>query len=60
VSTLSALRPPRQRTVARRERKPLLPANVTARFVGGATRQDLLDGSAVLSILSGDATDRDE
>jgi hypothetical protein len=45
---------------ARRERKPLLPVQVEARFVGGASRQDLIDGAAVLSILSGDATDRDE
>ena len=43
-----------------RQRKPLEAVQVTARFVGGATRQDVLDGSAVLSILSGDETDRDE
>jgi hypothetical protein len=43
-----------------RPRKPLSPVSVTARFVGGATRQDVLDGAAVLSILSGDDTDRDE
>jgi hypothetical protein len=42
------------------ERKPLLPVNVTARFVGGATQQEVIDGSAVLSIVSGDDTDRDE
>ncbi len=45
---------------ARRQRKPLLPVQVTARFVGGATRKDVLDGAAVLSIVSGDATDTDE
>jgi hypothetical protein len=33
---------------------------VQARFVGGATRRDVIDGSAVLSIVSGDATDTDE
>jgi hypothetical protein len=48
------------RTHAARQRKPLQPVNVTARFVGGATRQDVLDGSAVLSIATGDDTDRDE
>jgi hypothetical protein len=42
------------------DRKPLSPVSVTARFVGGATRQDVLDGSAVLSIATGDDTDRDE
>jgi hypothetical protein len=31
-----------------------------ARFVGGATRQDILDGAAVLSITAGDDSDRDE
>lgn len=41
-------------------RKPLLPVSVSARFVGGARRADVLDGSAVLSIVAGDATDRDE
>jgi hypothetical protein len=34
----------------RQERKPLLPVQVRAYFVGGAARQDLLDGAAVLSI----------
>jgi hypothetical protein len=34
--------------------------SVVGRFVGGATRQDVIDGSAVLSIVSGDDTDRDE
>ncbi len=43
-----------------RQRKPLPPVNVTARFVGGATRQDVIDGAAVLSIATGDDTDRDE
>jgi hypothetical protein len=43
-----------------RQRNPLQPVQVTARFVGGATRQDVLDGAAVLSIVSGDATDIDE
>jgi hypothetical protein len=33
-----------------RQRKPPLPVSVAAHFVGGATRQDLLDGAAVLSI----------
>jgi hypothetical protein len=43
-----------------RPRNPLQPVQITARFVGGATRQDVLDGAAVLSIVSGDATDSDE
>jgi hypothetical protein len=43
-----------------RSRKPLEPVQVTGRFVGGATRQDVIDGSAVLSITSGDDTDRGE
>ena len=43
-----------------RPRKPLQPVSVRAQFVGGATRQDILDGSAVLSIVSGDPTDSDE
>src|SRR5690349_21470350 len=42
------------------QRKPLQPAAVNARFVGGATRQDVIDGAAVLSITTGDDTDRDE
>jgi hypothetical protein len=32
------------------QRKPLLPVQVRAYFVGGATRQDVIDGAAVLSI----------
>jgi hypothetical protein len=43
-----------------RNKKPLGPAQVTARFVGGATRQDVLDGAAVLAIVTGDDTDADE
>ncbi len=43
-----------------RPRKPLEPVSVTGRLIGGATRQDVLDGSAVLSIVSGDPTDTDE
>jgi hypothetical protein len=38
-------RPPRSR-----QSKPLLPVSVRAHFVGGATRADLLDNAAVLSI----------
>jgi hypothetical protein len=34
----------------RRPRKPPEPVRVRAYFVGGATRQDVLDGAAVLSI----------
>jgi hypothetical protein len=37
-----------------RQRKPLVPVQVTARFVGGATRQDVMAGAAVLSIRDGD------
>src|SRR5262245_37076998 len=43
-----------------RQRKPLLSVQVTGRFVGGATRDDVIAGQAVLSIVSGDATDSDE
>ena len=45
---------------AKPSHKPLSPVSVVARFVGGATRQDVLDGAAVLSITTGDDTDRDE
>jgi hypothetical protein len=44
-------------TCPRRQRKQLLPVNVRAYLVGGATRQDVIDGSAVLSITD---LDRDE
>ena len=47
-------------TCSKRQRKPLQPVNVRAVFVGGATRQDVIDGQAVLSIVTGDDTDRDE
>jgi hypothetical protein len=43
-----------------RQRKPLVAVQVVASFVGGATREDVIDGAAVLSIASGDDTDRDE
>jgi hypothetical protein len=33
-----------------RHRQPLLPIRVTGRLVGGATRQDVIDGSAVLAV----------
>ena len=33
-----------------RSRKPLLPVSVTGYFVGGASRQDVIDNAAVLSI----------
>ncbi len=55
------LPPARQRNVTRSlDRKPLLPVQVEGRFVGGATAQDLIDGAAVLAIVHGDHTDRDE
>jgi hypothetical protein len=38
----------------------LKPARVVARFIGGATKQDVVDGSAVLAIVHGDDSDRDE
>jgi hypothetical protein len=57
MSTLTVRRPPVNPI---RQRKPLEPVRVSARFVGGARRQDILDGSAVLSIVSGDPTDADE
>ncbi len=41
-------------TRPKRERKPLQPVNVTAAFVGGATRQEVIDGAAVLSVKDGD------
>jgi hypothetical protein len=44
---MPSLTTPRPRVKAS---KQLLPARVQARFVGGATRQDLLNGAAVLSI----------
>ena|SRR5690349_6039640 len=53
MGTATPTRPPRQR-------KPLTAVNVRAYFVGGATRQDVIDGSAVLSVVTGDDTDRDE
>jgi hypothetical protein len=37
-------------SAAERQRKPLLPVNVRAYFVGGATRRDVIDGAAVLSV----------
>ena len=43
MKTITTTRP-------RRQRKPLTPVNVSAYFVGGATREDVLNGSAVLSI----------
>jgi hypothetical protein len=39
---------------------PPSPVNVIARFVGGACKQDILEGRAVLSISTGDASDPDE
>jgi hypothetical protein len=43
-----------------RQRQPQKPVHVTGRFVGGTSRDDVINGSAVLSIVSGDATDSDE
>jgi hypothetical protein len=57
MASLPAPRPP---VKPDRTRKPLSPVSVVARFVGGAARQDVLDGSAVLSVSTGDDTDRDE
>ncbi|HEX5273017.1 MAG TPA: hypothetical protein VFW33_21115 [Gemmataceae bacterium] len=45
MSSLTAPRPP-----VKPNRKPLSPASVRAYLVGGASRQDILDGSAVLSV----------
>jgi hypothetical protein len=50
VSPAPAVKPTRQR-------KPLEPVSVSAHFVGGATRQDVLDGAAVLSITDKGTTD---
>jgi hypothetical protein len=33
-----------------RQRQPLKPVHATGLFVGGATRQDVIDGSAVLAV----------
>jgi hypothetical protein len=33
-----------------RQRQPLKPVHVSGRFVGGANRQDVIDGSAVLAV----------
>ena len=41
----------------RRQRKPLTPVSVTAHFVGVASRQDVLDGAAVVSITDAGTTD---
>ena len=60
MSTVTAPRPPVKSKRSPRERKPLAAVNVLARFVGGATRRDVLEGSAVLSVVTGDDTDRDE
>lgn len=43
METTTTRAPPRQR-------KPLEPVQVKAYFVGGASRQEVIDGSAVLSI----------
>ncbi len=57
----TTLPPVRQRNVSRpRACKPLLPVEVQGRFIGGATPQDLIDGAAVLAIVHGDDTDRNE
>ena len=55
MPTVPVPRPP-----VKPNRKPLQPVSVVACFVGGATRRDVLDGAAVLSIATGDDTDRDE
>jgi hypothetical protein len=51
------------RPPARRQRKPLLPVNVTATLTGSANPADLPDelacGVAILTIISGDETDPD-
>jgi hypothetical protein len=60
VDAMSILTGPVPRVHANRERKPLAPVTVSASFVGDASRNDLLDGAAVLSIVSGDATDPGE
>ena len=44
---MSSLTSPAPRVKSDR-RKPLLPVQVTAYFVGGATRQDVIDNAAVL------------
>ena len=47
---MSSLTSPASRVKSDRRRKPLLPVQVAAYFVGGATRQDVIDNAAVLSI----------
>jgi len=44
-------------TAPRKQRKPLVAVNIKASIVGGATRQDVIDGSAVLSITDQGSTD---
>jgi hypothetical protein len=41
---------PMKATIPMPTRRSLQPVNVTGRFVGGATRADVLNGAAVLSI----------
>lgn len=41
----------------RKQRKPLEPVSVSAYFVGGATRADVVHGAAVLSITDNGSTD---
>jgi hypothetical protein len=57
---MPTVHPPGPTVNSIRQRKPLQPVSVVGRFVGCATRQDILDGAAVLSIVSVDDTDRDE
>ena len=57
---MSTVPAPRPSVNPSRKPKPLQPVNVKATFVGGATRRDVIDGQAVLSIVSGDDSDRDE
>jgi hypothetical protein len=51
------------RSTVRRQRKPLLPVNIQARLTGSANAADLPNelavGVAMLTIVSGDETDRD-
>jgi hypothetical protein len=60
VDAMAIVRSPSVPANPSRQRMPLQPVSVVAYFVGGASRQEVIDGSAVLSIATGDDTDRDE
>jgi len=58
MSTLTTVRPPVN--PGHRNRKPLPPVGVNGYFSGGGSIAELCEGSAVLVIRKGDASDADE